>query len=414
MRNGLRQGVSDGMDKISRIFLQAAAAGLEGEVMENPDLSVEEWRKLMDLSEKQMLLPVVFEAVYASMPEDLEQEYRAAALTLISSQTRNTDTFLKLYSRLKELGIEPLVFKGLVCRDAYRLPDWRVSGDEDIYISRDQYGRFHTIMKEMGFRASDPNYHSEHETLYRGSGLRIEGHWELFPRENRLWEQMNSQTEGILKRALHRQIEGTEVLVMEPTDHMIYMLLHAMKHFTLSGVGIRQICDIVQWDQRYEIDWQRVGEAMRSPGGTRFTEAILDAGNRFFGMKIPDGWNTTDASDLIEDALTGGVFGQSTQERLHSGSITAADGRGRNPAGSLLRTLFPAREVMEINYPWVSRNRVLLPVGWGARILRYIGSIGKNNSPIRSLQIGRQRMELLKEYDVFQERTGTDADQDKS
>ena len=217
---------------------------------------------------------------------------------------------------------------------------------------------------------------------------------------------MNALTEGILKRAVHRKIEGTDVLVMAPTDHMIYMLLHAMKHFTLSGVGIRQICDIVQWDKRYELDWKRVAETMESLGGTRFTEAVLDAGNRLFGMKIPEGWKTADSSDFIEDAMAGGVFGTSTQERLHSSSITSANGIGHNTVYNLFRTLLPSRKVMEINYPWVRRNRVLLPIGWGVRILRYVMRIGKHNSPIHSLQIGKKRMELLKEYDVFQERTG--------
>ena len=398
------------MDKISRIFIQAVAAGLSGEAMECPELSHGEWRELMDLSEKQTLLPVVFESVYAFMPEDLEQEFRTVSLTLISSQMRNTDTFLKLCARLREHGFEPLVFKGLVCRDSYRQPDWRVSGDEDIYVRQEQYPDFHTFMEKMGYRAAKPNYNSEHEILYKRKGLRIEGHWGLFPRENRRWEQMNSLTEGILERAVHRKIEGAEVLVMEPTDHMFFLLLHAMKHFTLSGVGIRQICDIVQWDKCYEIDWKRIAASMDALGGIRFTEAILDAGNRLFGMRIPDGWKTTDASDLIEDALAGGTFGQSTQERFHSGSITAADGSGHNTAYNLFKTLFPSREVMEINYPWTSRNRLLLPLGWGVRLLRYITKIEDLNSPIRSLQIGRQRMELLKEYDVFQERTGTEAD----
>ena len=402
--------MSDGMDKISRIFIQAAAAGVTGKEIENPDLSTEEWRELMDLSEKQMLLPVVFEAVYASMPRELEQEYRIVSLTLISSQTRNTDMFLRLCTRLREQGIDPLVFKGLICRESYRLPDWRVSGDEDIYIRRNQYPFFHSLMKEMGFRVSEPNFNSEHEILYRRQGLRIEGHWELFPQENRLWEQMNSLTEAVLKRAVHREIEGTEVLVMEPTDHMIFLLLHAMKHFALSGVGIRQICDIVQWDSRHKIEWKRVAAVMESLGATCFTEAVLDAGNRLFGMKIPEGWKTADATDLIEDSLSGGVFGQSTQERLHSGSITVADGMGYNSAYNLFRVLFPSREVMEINYPWVSKNKALLPLGWGARLLRYAASIGRHNSPIHSLQIGKQRIELLKEYNVFQERKKTKAD----
>lgn len=396
------------MDTISRIFLQAVAAGLERKRIEDPGLSSDEWRRLMKLSREQMLMPVVFEAVYASMPEDLEKEYRAVSLALISSQIRKTDAFLKLYQKLTEQGIEPLVFKGIVCRDSYLLSDWRISSDEDIYIERNQFMEFHSFMKEMGFQAIDPSFSSEHETVYRQENLLIEGHWELFPQESQILEQLNSLTEGILERAVHLEVEGISVLSMEPTDHMIYLLLHAMKHVALAGVGIRQICDIVQWDKKYDIDWKRVKTVMESFEGIPFTEAVLDAGSRYFGMRIPDGWKRKDSVGLIEDSLTGGVYGHSSQERHHSASITVADTAGHSMAYSLLRAVFPSSEVMEIIYPWTRKSKALLPFGWGVRIIRYIMRIGKNNSPIRSIQIGKQRMKLLEEYSIFRESNKTD------
>lgn len=391
------------MEKIGRLFLQTAALGLERNRIEDPGLSQAEWRELMQLSADQAMLPIVFEAVYSVMPEELEKEYRSVALSWISKQVRNTESFLEIYRRLAEKGIEPLVFKGIVCRDTYSLSDWRPSSDEDIYIERDAYMSFHESMKQLGFKASDPNFRSEHETIYYRKELQVEGHWELFPQENRLWEKMNALTAEMLKRTVHLEVEGTRILVLEPTDHMIYLLFHAMKHFALAGVGIRQICDIVQLDKRYDIDWLRVASVMDSLGGTCFTAAILDACFRIFGMRIPDGWEPEDSTDLIEDSLEGGVFGHSTEDRIHSASITAADGTGHNTVYSLFRSVFPLREVMEINYPWVSRSSLLLPVGWGVRLFRYAGKIGKGSSPLRSIEIGKQRLKLLKKYDVFQE-----------
>ncbi len=391
------------MDKIGRIFLQAAALGLDRNRIEDPGLSQDEWRELMQLSADQAMLPIVFEAVYSVIPEELEKEYRAVALAWICKQVRKTESFLESYRKLLEKGIEPLVFKGIVCRDTYDLPDWRVSSDEDVYIERDAYMRFHESMKQLGFKSTDPNFRSEHETIYYRKELRVEGHWELFPQENRLWEKMNALTSEMLKRTVHLEIEDTRILVLEPTDHMIYLLFHAMKHFTLAGVGIRQICDIVQLDKRYDIDWTRVASVMDSLGGGRFTAAVLDACCNLFGMAMPEGWEPEDSTDLIEDALEGGVFGHSTEDRIHSASITAADGTGHNTAYSLFKTVFPSREVMEINYPWVVRSKLLLPVGWGVRLFRYAGKIGKGSSPLRSIEIGKRRLKLLKKYDVFQE-----------
>ena len=400
------------MEKVGRLFLQSATLGLDRNRIEDPGLSQDEWRELMQLSAEQAMLPIVFEAVYSVMPAELEKEYRAAALSWICKQVRNTEAFLEIYRKLLEKNIEPLVFKGIVCRDTYDLPDWRVSSDEDVYIERNAYMHFHETMKQLGFKASDPNFRSEHETVYYRKELRVEGHWELFPQENLLWEKMNALTEEMLKRTVHLEIEGTRILVLEPTDHMIYLLLHAMKHFTLAGVGIRQICDIVQLDKRYDIDWTRVASAMDSLGASRFTAAILDACCRIFGMTMPEGWEPEDSTDLIEDALEGGVFGHSTEDRIHSASITAADGTGHNTVYSLFKTIFPSREVMEINYPWVSHSRLLLPIGWGVRLVQYAKKIGMGNSPIRSVRIGMQRMKLLKQYDIFQGSTERDSDTD--
>ena len=204
------------MEKIGRIFLQAAAYGLERNMIENPELSKDEWRELMQLSADQAMLPIVFEAVYSVMPEDLEKEYRAVTLSWISKQVRNTESFLEIYRRLTDEGIEPLVFKGIVCRDTYSLSDWRPSSDEDIYIEREAYMGFHETMKQIGFKALDPNFRSEHETIYYRKELQVEGHWELFPQENRLWEKMNALTAEMLKRTVHLEIEGTRILVLEP------------------------------------------------------------------------------------------------------------------------------------------------------------------------------------------------------
>ena len=391
------------MDKISKLFLQTVACGLERNTIEDPGLSEREWKDLMQLSIEHTLLPVVFEAVYSVMPADLEKEYRAISLAWISEQIRITEEFLKLYREMKRQGIEPLVFKGIVCRDAYTLSDWRISSDEDVYIDRSEYMKFHALMKKSGFAGYEPNFHSEHETIYQRKELRIEGHWELFPKENRLWVQMNALKEEMLNRAGYLGIGEVEILTLEPTDHMIYLLFHTMKHFALAGVGVRQICDIVQWDKKYTVDWTRVKAVMEALGGSRFSAAILDAGCRYFGMDLPEGWEAVDSTDLIEDSLKGGIFGHSTEERRRSASITLAAGEEHNKVYSLLRAAFPKREAMEINYPWVSCSRFLLPVGWGVRFFRYISRIGKDNSPLRSIEIGMQRMKLLKEYDVFQD-----------
>ena len=383
------------------VFMQAVTAGLQRKIIDNPEFTYEKWKSLMQLSVKQSLLPVVFEAVYPLLPEDLEREYRTATVAWITDQVQRTNAFLLLYRELLNEGIEPLVIKGIICRDTYALPEWRVSSDEDIYIPRYNYPHFHEVMCRLGFQSSPPNFESEHETIYKSAELVVEGHWLLFPQETHQWEQVNKLGDDIVQRAQYVTIDGVKMLTPEPTDHMIYLLLHAMKHFTLSGIGIRQICDIAMWDKKYTIDWYQVKKSMDIFGGTKFASAILDAANRYFEMDVPDGWEYVDSSALIQDALKGGTFGHSSEDRMHSASITVSSGGKKSGLIDILRSIFPNRKVMEINYPWVRRSPLYLFLGWFVRLIRYADDIRKGASPLHSIKIGRRRAKLLQEYNVF-------------
>lgn len=392
-------------DKLGLIFLKAVSAGLKRKIIEDPLLTEQEWRALMDLSSKHALLPVVFESVYPLLPVELEHEYRIATISLISNQARKTDLFLRVYQEFQKKNIEPLVIKGIVCREAYDLSDWRVSADEDLYIPRSEFPHFHDLMGQIGFQSSSPNYRSEHETVYTGEGIIIEGHWELFPQESQYLNQMNILVTDIMHRARYMDIDGVKILTPEPTDHLIYLILHALKHFSSAGVGIRQICDIAMYSKKYEVDWNRVKETTSCFGATYFTEAIIDAANRYFDMSVPDGWSVVDSTNLIKDSLAGGTFGHSSADRLHSAYITTESEEKTSRLASILRAAFPNRKVMEINYHWVSKSRLLLPVGWLVRLVRYAGIVTKTGeSPLHSIEIGRSRIKLLKEYGILKAR----------
>ena len=121
-------------------------------------------------------------------------------------------------------------------------------------------------------------------------------------------------------------------------------------------------------------------------------------------MVHPTEWPRADCTLLLEDALGGGVYGSSTMSRKHSGSMTLAaveDAERFNRAKSVMRTVFPNRAVMETSFPWVKRSALLLPAAWTVRIVRYLRSRGEGNSTAESLQIGAERLELLREYKII-------------
>ena len=388
---------------INEVLLNCISAFLRGEKLTS-ELSDAEWQELIDKSAQQKVIPMVYEALGDNMPEDIKRSCKAATMYNVAAQLKRNSEFLSAYKDLTAAGITPLVVKGIICRSVYDKPEYRSSADEDLFVPLEQYPAFHEKMLELGFKANEPDYKNAHEERYMRDCLLAEGHWELFPQENDALNALNAYSKSFWARACTQTVERVEMKVLEPTDHMIFLLLHTYKHFISSGVGVRQICDIAQWAKHYELNWTSIREAMKSMHGEYFAAALFDAGEKYFGMTFPEGWERADSTELLNDALDGGIYGSVDMSRKHSGSITlgAVESAHNEKKGiPLMSAIFPNRAVMEMSYPWVKKSGALLPVAWGARIIRYLGERGNNNTAAESMKIGSERLELLKKYRII-------------
>lgn len=391
------------MNDTQQLFLRAVSCAMKCAAAEAP-ADPADWKGLLQLAQEQKLTAVLFGALRDVLPEQEQRLWRSLSLQEAALQTQRTETFLKAYQALSNQSFQPLIVKGLLCRETYPEPDARVSSDEDLYVPNTDYPQFHAALLELGFSGEEPDYRNAHEARYYLRDLMIEGHWELFPQDNAALNALNALQDGFWQRSRIQDVCGVPMRVLEPTDHMTFLLLHAFKHFINSGVGIRQICDAAQWSKAHEIDWNRVREAMRLARAEHFAAAVFDAGEKYFGMTYPAEWPHADCAALLEDAFGGGVYGSASMSRKHSGSMTLAaveDADRANRAKSVMRTVFPNRAVMEVSFPWVKRSALLLPAAWTVRIVRYLQSRGEGNSAAESLQIGTERLELLREYKII-------------
>lgn len=109
--------------------------------------------------------------------------------------------------------------------------------------------------------------------------------------------------------------------------------------------------------------------------------------------------NTYDYQDLLADILDAGVFGKSSMERLHSSTITLhALESGKS---SVLKSLFPSLKSMKGKYSYLNSYPFLLPIAWGNRIFHYVFSKDQGSGK-KTIELGNQRIELLRKYDVIE------------
>lgn len=414
------------MKPVQGLFLEALKASLTGEKITWAEPFPEQgWLELFRMAELHHVLPMIYEAVWdcpaaqAMRPEFLAP-FKKKTVHQVMLQAMKTDEFLRLYQKLSQEGLKILVVKGIVCRELYPKPDYRLSGDEDILVGPDQAARCHEVMLGYGMKLLEPDKDigSVYEAPYgkQGSPLYIEMHKSLFPPESDAYGDFNRFFVHAFERKTALAVGGASVYTLEPTDHLFYLICHAFKHFLHCGFGIRQVCDITLFANAYgkEIDWLSVLGRCREIHAEQFTAALFEIGRKYLTFAeeeacYPREWKEilVDEKDLLEDLLAGGVYGASDMSRQHSSNITlnavSARKKGRKIKGTVLKTVFPSAKNLEGRYPYLRKYPFLLPAAWVSRILKYRRETAGagDGEAAASIRIGNQRVELLKKYGIL-------------
>ena len=390
-------------------FLHIAKAAVSG-----GDLPAEkvDWPAIFTLANQQKLLPILFETA-RKMPA-AEENVALFAVTKqqvigqVLNQTVRSAEFSDLYHKLRSAGLHPIVVKGQLCSRLYPLKDHRISADDDLYIPDAEFMVCHEQLLANGLTTGTPTDElaSADEVSYtkNDSPLYIELHRHLFDSSEDAHDELNHFFASL------KPVETDGFLAMPPHEHLLYLILHAYKHFVRSGIGLRQFCDIGLWARAYhvEIDWQRLHEQCESVHAATFAAAAFRIARDYLGIDfdLPMPWDASiDVEPLLHDTLCGGVYGSNDLTRLHSSTVTlnAVKASRTGEKSSVLRTVFPKREYLERRYPYLKKRPYLLPVAWAQRLAHYASEkqSGADSSASGSIKLGKERIELMKRYGIM-------------
>ena len=390
-------------------FLHIAKTAVSGG--ELPTEAVD-WPAMFTLANQQKLLPILFEAVRktpaAGENAPLFAAIKQQVIGQVLNQTVRSAEFTDLYRRLRAAGLHPIVVKGQLCSRLYPLKDHRISADDDLYIPDAEFMACHEQLLANGLITDTPadDLPTADEVSYtkKDSTLYIELHRHLFDSAQDAHDELNHFFADIAP------VEVDGFLTMPPHEHLLYLILHAYKHFVYSGIGLRQFCDIGLWAREYhtEIDWQRLHERCESVHAATFAAAAFRIARDYLGIDfdLPTPWDASiDAEPLLHDTLCGGVYGSNDLTRLHSSTVTlnAVKASRTGEKSSVLSTVFPKREYLERRYPYLKKRPYLLPVAWVQRIAHYASEkrSGAGSSASGSIKLAKERIELMKRYGIM-------------
>ena len=390
-------------------FLHIAKAAISG-----GDLPAEkvDWPAIFTLANQQKLLPILFEAVRKTPAAEenaaLFAMTKQQVIGQVLNQTVRSAEFSDLYHKLCAAGLHPIVVKGQLCSRLYPLKDHRISADDDLYIPDAKFMACHEQLLANGLTTDTPadELSTADEVTYtkKDSPLYIELHRHLFDSSEDAHDELNHFFADI------QPIEVDGFLAMPPHEHLLYLILHAYKHFVRSGIGLRQFCDIGLWARNYyaEIDWQRLYDQCASVHAATFATAAFRIAKDYLDIEfaLPTPWDATiDVEPLLHDTLCGGVYGSNDYTRLHSSTVTlnAVKANRTGERSSVLSTVFPKRDYLERRYPYLKKRPYMLPVAWVQRIAHYASEkqSGTDNSASGSIKLAKERIELMKRYGIM-------------
>lgn len=371
-----------------------------------------DWPAIFTLANQQKLLPILFETVRKTPAAEentaLFAVTKQQVIGQVLNQTVRSAEFSDLYQKLRSAGLHPIVVKGQLCSRLYPLKDHRISADDDLYIPDAEFMACHEQFLANGLTTDTPadELPTADEVTYtkKDSPLYIELHRHLFDSAEDAHDEMNHFFADL------KPVEIDGFLAMPSHEHLLYLILHAYKHFVRSGIGLRQFCDIGLWAREYhdEIDWQRLHDQCSSVHAATFAAAAFRIARDYLGIDfdLSAPWDASiDVEPLLHDSLCGGVYGSNDYTRLHSSTVTlnAVKASRTGEKSSVLSTVFPKREYLERRYPYLKKRPYMLPVAWVQRIAHYTSEkrSGSDNSASGSIKLAKERIELMKRYGIM-------------
>lgn len=347
---------------------------------------------------------------------NLARSFKGYTMREVMMQMQRADGFLRIYEKMCAQGVRPLVVKGIICRNLYEKSDYRVSGDEDILVRKEDFSVCDAILAAGGFQREElDTEHLPQEIPYINpqNGVYIEMHFDLFAEESGAYGHLNKEFADAYATCIAEDIQGRTVWTLHPTLHLFYLICHSLKHFLHGGFGIRQVCDMVMMAEHYgeQIDWDYIYGRLQELRMEIFWNGLVEIGREYLGFSYERAHYPAslqkmhvNCDHLLLDLLDSGIYGDSTAERKHSSNITlaAAESGKKDTVASMKASLFPGKDYMKRGYPWLERYPWLLPVAWGMRIVGYLKNKRKNSKEEPSgVEIGMNRVELLREYDII-------------
>ncbi len=345
-------------------------------------------KKIYSISKSQGIWDTVFLSIiklYENNAIVIEEEiYKKLKMEFMVKCTSYSKRLVFIHSIIKKLeanGISCCLLKGEAVSGYYATPLARISSDADILIDTTKTEECLKLLEKEGFEIEGENYESHQIRCFHKIGGLIEIHVGMYGEktDDIIFNREVSYDE---RYVTFEAFDKTRIKTLGHTDNAMFLILHFLKHFIAEGAGIRQLADTVLYiENNYEkIDFDRVNRHLENLGFKKIFAHIIGIAKEQLGLNeklFADlEYDNGLSQKILEDMEKGGLFGKGEArrgfydiyikeryKRFNKGKFESYNNKKK------LERLFPNREFMSVNYPYVLKSPLLMPIAWTQRII---------------------------------------------
>ena len=377
-----------------KALMQLVGAAAQGKAVSGlPDDM--DWQKIERLADEQAVQTLLGYALRLSSVLDCPAELRESLVSQMRQEAFSNHAWkhstLQLLAEMNAAGIPALLIKGYAVADCYAAPDCRMSGDTDLLIEPKNEKRACAFMKANGF-AVERRWTNGHHDVCRHPQLGcVELHVMLYDEiVEDVWFGRMDGREFVSESAIEVATQDGSYRTLGYTDHMIFLMLHLIKHFILTGMSLRMMLDVALFFSHHaeRIDSARFWKTMESLKYGTIAQSILWAMVCYCGIdqtSLPGlcGDCPESVEMILDDLESGGWLGKIDEKAREEGWYEYNRQllmRNRSKAqyllfmlhwkiGAYLKALFPSRKTLAIRYPCVQKSVIVIPFAWVHRLI---------------------------------------------
>ena len=376
-------------------LMKLLKASIYDVAIDPPEKSVD-CQYIYNKSVEQNISGLVYNAIKKSniiIDNNIEKMWKDSMMSSFIFAVKQSAEFNKIINFILSENINFSVLKGCILRNFYPVPELRTMGDFDILVKKESIQTLRQIFTNNGY-----NIKNDYVGIICEKNNIV---WEIF---YSLEEEFKENTNYWDAMFMKENICINNLSCPSETLFFIHLIVHTGKHLISEGAGIRNLCDIALFLNKYEkkIDFDVVEMACKEQGYYKIYCHLINAVAEWFdadiyNINIPK----TNTEKFIEYMLLNGIFGK------HGNTVFSQLTKVENKDDSIGKKLFfPSVNALKHRYKYLNNYPYLLPVAWIHRFFSAIFkrkfSVSRMSKDVRSaLKYSETREKWLKELNLI-------------